>query len=92
MKIKENINDAQVGKRVSVIFAKAVAPPQNPHLQVSNGASVLAEEKENMNPCVPKQPSPLKNGYKPLVLGATPVVTPRVPEPLVHPVHGYRYF
>ena len=91
--IKENVDDhSRVGKRVSPIFARAAAPPRNTHLVIANGASALTEGKENTNPFVPKQPSPLKNGYKPLVLGTAPVVIPRVPEPLVHPVHGYRYF
>jgi hypothetical protein len=91
--IKENVDDVpRVGKRVSLIFARAAVPPRNTHLEIANGASALAEGKENTNPFVPKRPSPLKNGYKPLVLGTAPVVIPRVPEPLVHPVHGYRYF
>ncbi len=90
MKIKENLGATRVGKRVSLISIRAVTCPRNAYLGVSKGAS--AKEKENVNPFVPKQPSPLKNGHKPLVLGTTPVVAPRVPEPSVHPVHGYRYF
>lgn len=81
MKIKENLGATRVGKRVSLISVTAVACPRNVYLGVST-----AKEKENVNPFVPKQPSPLKNGCKPLV------VAPCVPEPSVHPVHGYRYF
>jgi len=87
MKIKENLGATLVGKRVSLISVRAVASPRNAYVK-----SASTKEKENLNPFVPKRPSPLKNGYKPLVLGTTPVVAPRVPEPSVHPVHGYRYF
>ena len=82
-----NISAARTSKRVSLIFSKEASQPLAVRPEAPNDGS--AKEKENKDP---KQPTLLENGYKPLVLGTVPVVTPRIPEGVVHPTHGYSYF
>ncbi|KAK2465609.1 hypothetical protein APHAL10511_002501 [Amanita phalloides] len=68
---KKNVDIVQSGKHISANSGLA--------LVVSTG--IPAKGKENLKPHMPKQPSPLKNGYK-----------PDGPEPGIHPLHGYHYF
>ncbi|KAF8632860.1 hypothetical protein AX17_004708 [Amanita inopinata Kibby_2008] len=100
IRIKKNASNTANSKRVSLnsgkvdrqlAKARLLAPSNKTSLPVPARRSTKG--KENKHARSPSCPCPpLKNGYKPLVLGTIPIVAPRVPETAVHPTHGYRYF